>query len=308
MADIKFTKMQATGNDFVVIEAKRNRDWPALAKTMCERRFGVGADGIILVMPSKKADIRMRMFNPDGSEAEACGNGTRCLVRYAVDRGLVGRKEITIETLGGPRKARAVGKLIQVDMGEPIFKAGLIPVKANRDAVIDHPITVDGKRLLLTCLSMGNPHAVAFVDEAIEKFPLEVIGPKVERHPFFPRRVNFEIANVIGKNKIRARVWERGAGETLSCGTGACAIAVAARLHKLCDTKVNIALPGGTLIIDWDGKGQVKLTGPAEEVFNGEWPRCPVGAGSSRPNDKGAKTAPLHDDRNIRGFQRVQPL
>ena len=272
MTNIKFTKMQATGNDFVVMETNRNREWPALAKAMCQRRFGVGADGIILVMPSKKADIRMRMFNPDGSEAEACGNGTRCLVRYAIDRGLVGSGEITIETLGGLRKARPAGDLIQIDMGEPIFKAEMIPVKDTRNRVIDHPLVVDGRKLSLTCLSMGNPHAVAFIDDPVKKFPLEVIGPKVEYHAFFPKRVNFEIANVTGKGKIRARVWERGAGETLSCGSGACAMAVAARMHKYCDKKVNIALPGGTLTIDWDGKGQVKLTGPAEEVFNGEWP------------------------------------
>lgn len=272
MPDIKFTKMQATGNDFVVMEAKRNRDWGSLAAAMCDRRFGVGADGIILVMPSRKADIRMRMFNPDGSEAEACGNGTRCLVRYAVDRGLVNSKEIAIETLGGLRKARQVYDMIQVDMGEPIFKAGLIPVKADRDTVIDHPLAIGGRRLSLTCLSMGNPHVVAFIDEAVEDFPLEVIGPKVERHAFFPKRVNFEIANLIGKNKIRARVWERGAGETLSCGTGACAIAVAASLHKLCGKKTNVTLPGGTLTIDWDGVGEVKLTGPSEEVFKGTWP------------------------------------
>ena len=271
MADIKFTKMQATGNDFVVIETKRNRDWSVLAKAMCERRFGLGADGIILVMPSKKADIRMRMFNPDGSEAEACGNGTRCLARYAIDRGLVDSAEMTIETLGGLRKARPIGDLIQVDMGEPIFKAEMIPVKDTRDRIIDHPLNVAGRQLSLTCLSMGNPHAVAFIDEPVEKFPLEIVGPKVENHPFFPKRVNFEIANVTGKNRIRARVWERGAGETLACGTGACAIAVAARMHKYCDKEVNIALPGGTLNIDWDGKGQVKLTGPAEEVFKGEW-------------------------------------
>lgn len=272
MADIKFTKMQATGNDFVIMEAKRKRDWVALARAMCDRRFGVGADGIILVMPANKADIRMRMFNPDGSEAEACGNGTRCLVRYAIDRGLVDGAEFTIETLGGLRKARQVGKLIQVDMGEPVFKAVLIPVKAKLDAVIDYPLTIDGRKLSLTCLSMGNPHAAAFIDEPVEKFPLEVIGPQVERHAFFPKRVNFEIANVTGKDVIRARVWERGAGETLSCGSGACAIAVAARLHELCGKKANIALPGGTLTIDWDGKGEVKLTGPAEEVFEGEWP------------------------------------
>ena len=272
MSTIKFTKMQATGNDFVVIETNRNRDWSVLAKAMCERRFGVGADGIILVMPSNKANIRMRMFNPDGSEAEACGNGMRCLARYAIDRGLVDSAEITIETLGGPRKARPIGKLIQVDMGEPIFKADLIPVKGTRDKVMDYPLNVDGRQLSLNCLSMGNPHAVLFIDEPVENFPLEIVGPKVEHNSFFPKRVNFEIANVIGKNKIRARVWERGAGETLSCGTGACAIAVAARMHKYCNKTVGIVLPGGTLIIDWDGKGEVKLTGPAEEVFKGEWP------------------------------------
>jgi len=272
MRAVPFTKMVATGNDFVVIEAKRNRDWGTLAKAICHRRFGTGADGIILAMPSRKAAIRMRMFNPDGSEAEACGNGTRCLVRYAIDRGLIEAKEITIETMGGLRKARTVGKMIQVDMGEPIFKAELIPVKLNRDAVIDYPLTIAGRKLSLTCLSMGNPHAVAFIDEPVDKFPLEVIGPNVENHSFFPKRVNFEIANVTDKGGIRARVWERGAGETLSCGTGACAIAVAARLHKFCGGKVNVVLPGGTLTIDWNGNGEVKLTGPAEEVFNGEWP------------------------------------
>jgi diaminopimelate epimerase len=271
MSTIRFTKMQATGNDFIVVETNMNRGWNALAKAMCERRFGIGADGIILVMPSKKADIRMRMFNPDGSEAEACGNGTRCLVRYAIDKGLVNGKEITIETLGGLRKARQVGKLIQADMGKPIFKAELIPVKDTRDKVMDHPFNIGGRQLSLTCLSMGNPHAVLFIDEPVEKFPLEEIGTKVEHHPFFPKRVNFEIANVMGKDRISARVWERGAGETLSCGTGASAIAVAARLHNVCNKEIEIILPGGTLTINWDGKGEVKLTGPAEQVFKGEW-------------------------------------
>lgn len=272
MNSIRFAKMQATGNDFIIMEAMRNRDWSSLARVMCERRFGVGADGIIIAMRSRKADIRMRMFNPDGSEAEACGNGTRCLVRYAVNRGLVNNEEIKIETLGGLRKARVVGRLIQVYMGEPIFKAELIPVKVDRDEIIDYPLTVGGRNLKLTCLSLGNPHAVAFIDETVDRFPLEATGPEVENHPMFPRRVNFEIANMMGKDEIRSRVWERGAGETLSCGTGACAIAVAASLHKLCGKKVDIMLPGGTLTIEWDGKGEVKLTGPAEEVFKGEWP------------------------------------
>ena len=252
MGDMKFTKMQATGNDFIIIETDKSCSWAALARAMCERRFGIGADGIILVMPSNKADIRMRMFNPDGSEAEACGNGTRCLVRYVIDRGLVDCREMTIETLGGLRKARPAGKLIQVDMGRPIFQADMIPVNDTCEKVIDHPLDIRNKRLSLTCLSMGNPHAVAFIDDSVENFPLETIGRKVEHHSFFPNRVNFEIANVIDSNTIRARVWERGAGETLSCGTGACAIAVAAKLHKFCGKEVNVELPGGTLTVYWD--------------------------------------------------------
>ncbi len=270
---MKFAKMQATGNDFILIEAgKRERNWPSLAKAMCHRHFGVGADGLILVLPSKAADIAMRFFNPDGSEAEACGNGLRCLARYAIDRGYP--KELAVETSAGVRRARAQGGLIQVGMGAPRFKPEEIPMLAGKqlDIIIDYPIAVQGRKLFLTCLSMGNPHAVCFLDKPVASFPLLRIGPKVEKHLIFPNRVNFEVANILSRKEVRARVWERGAGETLSCGTGACAIAVAARLHNFVDSPVDVTLPGGTLTVDWDGAGEVMLSGPAELVFWGEWP------------------------------------
>jgi len=281
---MKFAKMQATGNDFILIEASETkRDWSALAKAMCDRHFGVGADGLILMLPSKVADIAMRFFNPDGSEAEACGNGLRCLTRYAIDSGYA--KELAVETLGGIRRARATGRLIQVDMGVPRFRPEEIPmlVESQVDIILDYPITIGGQKLLLTCLSMGNPHAVCFLDEPVANFPLFELGPKVETHPIFPNRVNFEVANIVGRRKVRARVWERGAGETLSCGTGACAIAVAAQLHNRVGSQVDVTLPGGTLTIDWNGVGQVMLSGPAELVFWGEWPDSGVdisGSGS----------------------------
>ena len=273
---MKFAKMQATGNDFILIEVgEAERDWPPLARAMCNRHFGVGSDGLILVIPSKVAELGMRMFNPDGSESEACGNGLRCLTRYALEKGLAGASgEFRVETLGGTRKAKAIEQGIQVDMGIPHLKPDEIPMQAEEelDIIIDYPVTVDGEKLLLTCLSMGNPHAVLFVQGEVNEFPLATIGPQVENHPVFPNRVNFEIANVLGRNEVRARVWERGAGETLSCGSGACAVAVASRLHGHVDSHVDIILPGGVLAVDWDGAGEVMLSGPAELVFWGEWP------------------------------------
>ena len=274
---MKFVKMQATGNDFILIEAGKNRDWSSLAKAMCHRHFGVGADGLIILLTSTVADLGMRFFNPDGSEAEACGNGLRCLARYAINRELVDFREIAVETLGGVRKVRPYRDLIQVDMGKPEFKADEIPmlIEEKLDIIMDYPIIVQGKKLLLTCLSMGNPHAVCFLDEPVASFPLFKLGPEVENHPLFPNRVNFEVANVGGRkslSKLRARVWERGVGETLSCGTGACAVAVAARLHDRVAGDVDIILPGGVLTVTWDGVGEVMLRGPAELAFQGEWP------------------------------------
>jgi diaminopimelate epimerase len=277
---MNFIKLQATGNDFVLIDGRRikQRDWSAVARAMCDRHFGVGSDGLLLILPSKKADFYMRMFNPDGSEAEACGNGLRCAARYAMESGLVSGANIRIETPAGIKALRALDKKnIQVAMGKPALAPFAIPVLIkNKDTrntapVIDYPLTIGRMKLKITCVSMGNPHAVCFLEQPVADFPLAEIGPKVEHHPIFPNRVNFEIANVISRKKLRARVWERGAEETLSCGTGACAIAVAARLKKLTDNPVDIILPGGTLTVDWDGRGEVLLSGPAEVVFEGKW-------------------------------------
>lgn len=274
---MKFTKLQATGNDFILIEADgMRRDWAKLARAMCDRRFGVGSDGLILLLKSKVADFRMRMFNPDGSEAEVCGNGLRCFARHVVSSGLAdARRSVTIETSAGIKTAMPQdrGSRFQVDMGAPRFQPEDLPVAitVKRVPILDYPVTVAGQKLRLTFVSMGNPHAVCFVKD-VGDFRLCDIGPRVENHELFPRRVNFEIAHVVSRREIEALVWERGAGETLSCGTGACAIAVAARLHDYVDSPVDIKLPGGVLSVKWDRKGSVYLTGPAELVFTGEWP------------------------------------
>ena len=273
---MKFAKLEATGNDFILVDVRDlEQDWSRLAIAMCHRHFGVGADGLILLLRSKVAELGMRMFNPDGSEAEACGNGLMCLARYAIETGVAKiDRELAVETLAGTRKVRPLAGRSEVGMGVPRFKAKEIPmlVEGQVDIILDYPITVQGEKLLLACLSMGNPHAVCFPHEAVANFPLFELGPIVENHPIFPNRVNFEIANVVGQNKVRARIWERGVGETLSCGTGACAVAVAARLHGQVDSHVDIIMPGGMLTVDWDGVGEVVLGGPAELVFWGEWP------------------------------------
>jgi diaminopimelate epimerase len=284
---MNFVKLQATGNDFILIDVHEpqssddrslERDWSAVARDMCHRHFGVGADGLLLVLPSETADLRLRMFNPDGSEAEACGNGLRCSAKYAVESGLVGGAEFMVETQAGTRSVRTqTEKGVQVAMGIPAFDPAAIPVSVERrdkqdpTTVLDYPITVGDSELRISCVSMGNPHAVCFLSEPITDFPLAEVGPRVEHHHMFPNRVNFEVANVISQNEIRARVWERGAGETLSCGSGACAIAVVSRLKELSNNPVEITLPGGTLTVDWNGVGEVFLSGPAEVVFYGVW-------------------------------------
>jgi diaminopimelate epimerase len=285
---MEFTKIQGAGNDFILIEPKNtDQDWPSLAVAMCHRHFGVGGDGILLVLPSDTADIRMRIFNADGSEAEACGNGLRCVVRYAAKKKLIKEtaENITIETMVGIRQARLSrkdGELtgIQVAMGKPRFLAVEIPVsiKATRGKPLDiipllsYPVSVLGRTMRLYFVNMGNPHAVFFIQEPVDKFPLTQIGPEVEHYSIFPNRVNFEVARVMSGEEIDARVWERGAGETLACGTGACAITVAAKLLGYIGDKVNIKLPGGTLDVEWDGEHEVMLGGPAEIVFTGVWP------------------------------------
>lgn len=281
---MNFTKMQGAGNDFIVIEAgDEEGNWSELAVAMCDRHFGIGGDGLLLVMPSDIADFRMCLFNADGSEAEACGNGIRCLAKYVVNRRRAssGAGEISVETLAGIRKVRihtTKGKLtrIQASMGQPKLGASDIPVvikggKNPLDIILDYPVVVDGEKLPLSFVSMGNPHAVHFGQKPVADFPLSQLGPKVEHHPMFPQRTNFEVAQVLNPRQIEARVWERGVGETLACGTGACAIAVAAQLHGYAGNDVDIKLPGGLLEVEWDGAGEVFLSGPAEIVYTGEW-------------------------------------
>ena len=284
---MNFTKMQGAGNDFILVETSDTvQDWPQMSIAMCDRHFGVGGDGLLLVLPSDEADLRMREFNADGSEAEACGNGLRCMVKYAAYKGLVGvdTQQISVETMSGIREARlrrTKGKItgIQVSMGKPEFRAKTIPVlvEPNQEdilditLILDYPVTVDSKELLLNFVSMGNPHAVCFCKQPVFDFPLSRLGPAVEQHKLFPSRTNFEVANVISRQRIEVRVWERGVGETLACGSGACAVAVVAQLRGYIDNKVDIKLPGGALSVEWDGVGEVLLDGPAEVVFSGKW-------------------------------------
>ena len=281
---MKFTKMHGTGNDYVYIDARGlDADWPELSRAMSDRHFGIGSDGLILIMDSDVADARMRMFNADGSEGEMCGNGIRCFAKYAIERNIVspGSGGVAVETLAGVRNIvptysgdRITGA--RVSMGAPILAPADIPVAlpsggTAQGPVLNHPFTMDGLDLPLSFVSMGNPHAVTFIGQPVSEFPLHTVGPKVEHHDLFPRRVNFEIVNVGSPGKLTARVWERGSGETMACGTGACAIAVAARLNGICGDQVDITLPGGTLRIEWNGAGEVYMEGPAVEVFTGEW-------------------------------------
>jgi len=287
---MKFSKLQATGNDFILVDTLTGPgegDWGELGRAMCDRHFGIGADGLILVQDSTIADLKMRIFNSDGSEAEVSGNGLRCFTRYAIEKGLSGKmssrveqgnRSLTIDTLSGVRKVKAYmsgNKVnrVEVNMGLPQFQPEQIPVKVKVDIIpiLDYPLVINGKELTLALLSMGNPHAVSFLSRPIADFPLAELGPKLERHPMFPQKINFEVARVLSKGKIEARVWERGVGETLACGSGACAIAVAAQLLDYVEPQVDIILKGGTLTVSWNRVGEVLLTGPVEEVFTGEW-------------------------------------
>ena len=289
---MKFVKMHGTGNDFVMVDGRRlpARDWSALAQEMCDRHFGVGADGLILLLPSDVAELRMRMWNPDGSEAEMCGNGIRCFTKLALEQGMVrlSGEEMRAETGAGvlglrPVYQREVVVAVQVNMGPPTFDPAKVPVAVPSSYKVDpdvkgvrwlreYPIDVEGDRYELACVSMGNPHVVHFTDRPLESFPLETLGPRIERHAFFPKRVNFHIAHVTDRSHIQMRTWERGAGMTLACGTGACAVAVAAHQLGLTDAEVQIHVPGGLLTINWPGTGDVFMTGPAQTVYDGEWP------------------------------------
>lgn len=274
---MKFTKMQGLGNDYVYVNCfeEKIENPSELAVKVSDRHFGIGSDGLILIRPSEVADFRMTMFNADGSESEMCGNGIRCVGKYVYDYGLTDKTEVSVETLAGIKYLKFLIKdgkvdMATVNMGEPILKPELVPVVGEGDAVIDSPIEVDGKEYKMTCVSMGNPHSVVFVDD-VDNFPLHEVGPLFEHHKAFPRRVNAEFCQVIDRTHAKMRVWERGTGETLACGTGTCATAVACILNGKTEDEVTITLLGGDLIIRWDReKNVIYMTGPARVVFDGE--------------------------------------
>ena len=276
---MKFTKMQGLGNDYVYVNCFEEKidNPPELARRISDRHFGVGSDGLIMINPSDKADFEMEMYNADGSRGEMCGNGIRCVAKYVYDHGLTDKTDISVETLGGIKYLELTvedGKVktVKVDMGKPELEPQKIPVKADGGKAVDEPIRVGGEEYRMTCVSMGNPHAVVFVGCDVKDFPLEEIGPKFENHERFPNRVNTEFVRVIDRHTAEMRVWERGSGETLACGTGACAVAVACVLNGLTEDEVTVRLLGGDLQIRWDReKDTVYMTGPAEAVFDGEW-------------------------------------
>ncbi len=274
---MEFVKMHGLGNDFVFLDhfsVSPATDYPALARRLCDRHFGIGADGLIAILPSEAADARMRIFNADGSEPEMCGNGIRCAARFLYDKRYVTSNPLTIETLAGILSLRldlgdGIVKGVRVDMGAPILKAGLIPVLAQREPLINVPLNVEGKVWHYTAVSMGNPHCVIFVKD-FEDLDFEHVGPAIEKHADFPRRTNVEFIRVDSENEITMKVWERGAGPTLACGTGACAAAVAAVLNHKTGRSVTVHLPGGDLLIEWAADNHVYMTGPASYVFRGE--------------------------------------
>ena len=272
--------MQGLGNDYVYVNCFREKiaDPSRLAVKISDRHFGVGSDGLILINPSDKADFEMEMYNADGSRGEMCGNGIRCVAKYVYDYGLTDQTSISVETLGGIKYLDLTVKdgkavLVKVNMGKPELSPEKIPVVSAGEKVVDEPIDVDGQNYRMTCVSMGNPHAVVYVDCDVRNLPLEEIGPKFENHERFPNRVNTEFVRVLDRRTVEMRVWERGSGETLACGTGACAVAVSCVLNGLTEDEVTVKLLGGDLQIKWDReKDTVFMTGPAEVVFDGEWP------------------------------------
>ena len=277
---IRFTKMHGAGNDYVYIDCftqPRPADPPALARKMAHRHFGVGGDGLILILPSEVADARMQMFNADGSEAEMCGNGIRCVAKYVYDHGIARRETLSIETACGILPIRLVLKddLVagaQVDMGEPILEATRIPTTWSQPRVVNEELEVDGRFFEVTCVSMGNPHCVIFVDSATDEL-VRGVGPRIECHERFPQRTNVEFVEVLSPREVRQRTWERGTGETWACGTGASAVCVAGVISGRTERTIINHLLGGDLELTWDeASGHVWMTGPAEEVFSGEWP------------------------------------
>lgn len=274
---MKFTKMHGIGNDYVYVncfeESIKN---PAeVSKFVSDRHFGIGSDGLILISPSAQADFRMNIYNADGSQAEMCGNGIRCVAKYVYDYGLTDKTEISVETLAGIKYLKLQvenGKVatVEVNMGAPILEPKAIPVAVEESPVVNVPVEVKGKTYHMTCVSMGNPHAIIFMDN-VKELDIEAIGPFFENHTVFPKRTNTEFVEVLDRNTVNMRVWERGSDETLACGTGACATTVACILNNKTEDEVTVHLLGGDLKIRWDREAnQVYMTGPATVVFDGE--------------------------------------
>jgi diaminopimelate epimerase len=279
-AMIKFTKLQGTGNDYLIIDSRKRpiANLKKLAIGICDRHYGVGSDGILILLNSKTADYRMRIFNPDGSEAEMCGNGIRSFAKYLYDNRIVNKKHVDIETSAGVKRLvlNVTNKKVRsvvVNMGAPILQRERIPMIGRPGMVINEALRMDdGTTFDITSLSMGNPHLIVFVED-IDRFPVEKYGPLLENHPLFPNRTNVEFVKVISRNEVSQRTWERGTGETLSCGTGASAVTAACILNKMTERKILIHLRGGDLKTEWREKdNNVYLTGPTVEVFRGEWP------------------------------------
>jgi len=273
-----FSKWHGIGNDFVIVDGTKEQidDYNQAAIEVCDRHFGVGADGLVMILPSEIADFKMRIFNSDGSEAEMCGNATRCIARYLYEQKLTTKTKISIETKAGLIKPELIFKngkfeTVKVDMGEPILTAEDIPVAGfGKEQVVHKELTVLDKTYQITCVSMGNPHCVIFVED-INAVELEKIGPMIETQPMFPKKINVEFVEVKSKEHLRMRVWERGAGITLACGTGSCATIVAAILNKKTGRSAKIQLDGGDLFVEWGEDNHVYLSGPAEEVFRAEY-------------------------------------
>ncbi len=274
---MKFTKMEGLGNDYIYINGFEEvvEDKETLAVKLSDRHFGIGGDGVIFINPSEIADFEMEMYNADGSRSEMCGNGIRCVAKYVYDRKMTDKKELTIESFGKIKfielsvKSEKV-EMVRVNMGAPELEASLIPVESNQLRVIDEEIQVGDTSYKMTCVSMGNPHAVVFMED-VKNLELEKIGPLFEHHCRFPKRTNTEFVKVLDRNTVEMRVWERGTGETLACGTGSCATAVASILNGLTDNKVTVKLLGGDLFIEWDREiNRIFMTGPAKTVFEGD--------------------------------------
>ena len=274
---MEFTKMQGCGNDYVYVNGFENKiDNPnKLSEIVSDRHFGIGSDGLIVINPSEKADFKMSMYNADGSEGKMCGNGIRCVAKYVYDNKMTDKTTITVETLSGIKTLELNVKndkveTVKVNMGTPILLPKEVPVVSDKDKVVDEPIVIDDKEYRITCVSMGNPHAITFIENT-DDLEIETIGPKFENNPIFPDRVNTEFIQVLDRNTVKMRVWERGSGETFACGTGACATVVACVLNGLTDDKVTVKLLGGDLFIEYNREeNTVYMTGPAKVSFTGK--------------------------------------